>query len=697
MKWITWSIIVSMTAGCGAVAPVAKRVDKALTIHGHTRQDPYFWLRDDTRKDPEMLAYLEAENAYAKAVLKPTEALQKTLFDEMVGRIKKDDASVPVKDSGYWYYTRYEGKAEYKLHCRKKGKHDAEEQIILNENELAKGHEYFAVSGAQVSQDGNLLAWAQDTVSRRIYTIRVKDLTTGETLADVVEGANGNVAWARDNKTFFYVRRDPKTLRSHAVYRHTLGTEQTADTLVFDDTDDTFYVAVRRSKSHDFVLISSSSTLTTEVRAIDARAPGDAATPVIPRRRGHEYQVWHHKDHWYIRSNHQAKNFRLVSMPVGGTEADWQEVVPHRDTVLLHGIGIFDEYLVVNERVDALRQLRIIKLADRSDHTVGFEEPIYTAEFGANREFATSKLRFTYTSLLTPNSVFEYDMATRQRKLLKQDEVLGGYDKSAFDMKRLWAPTRDGKRVPISLVYPKDFPRDGSGALYQYAYGSYGYSMDPWFDARRLSLLERGFAVAIVHVRGGQEMGRQWYEDGKLMKKLNTFTDFIDSSEHLIREGWTTSRELVAAGGSAGGMLMGGILNMRPDLNRAVHAAVPFVDVVTTMLDDSIPLTTGEYDEWGNPNEKPAYEYMLSYSPYDNVTAQAYPNILVTTGLHDSQVQYFEPAKWVARLRHLKTDDNALVLDVDMEAGHGGASGRFKRFEKTALAYAFFMQALERL
>ena len=680
------------------VPPIAKQVPKALTHHGHTRQDPYYWLRDDERKNPEMLAYLEAENAYTATVLEPTKALQAELFEELKGRIKKDDSSVPVRRRGYWYYTRYTGDGEYPLHCRRKGEMTADEQVMLDVNALAKGHDYFAVGARAVSENEQLLAYAEDTVSRRLYTIRVKNLATGELLPDAIPNTSGAIAWAADDATLFYVRRDPTTLRPHAVYRHVLGTDAKDDVLVHDEQDEAFYVSVGRSKSRRFVEIGNWSTLVTETLVLEAKDPAGAFRPVVPRAPEHEYDVWHQGDRFYIRTNWEAKNFRLMTAPVetSGDRATWTEVLPARDDVFLSGIELFDDFLVVGERKDGLRQLRVIdRRKGGGEHYVAFDEAAYVAWLGDNPQFDTTTLRFEFSSPVTPDSVFEYDLVTRERKLLKQDEVLGGFDPKAYTTERFFIDARDGAKVPVTVVMPADFPKDGSRPLYQYAYGAYGYSIDPEFSATRLSLLDRGFAVAECNVRGGQELGRAWYENGKMFNKINTFTDFIDCSEALVARKFTTPDGLVAGGGSAGGLLMGAIANMRPDLYRVVYAAVPFVDVLTTMLDESIPLTTGEYDEWGNPNEKPAYDYMLSYSPYDNVKAQAYPNLIVTTGLHDSQVQYFEPAKWVAKLRATKTDDHLLLIDIDMETGHGGASGRFKKYEKTALVYAYFLYVLD--
>ncbi len=674
--------------------PMAAQKPKALTTHGHVRQDPFYWLRDDTRENPEMLKYLRDENAYFEAAMKPVSTLKDELFEELKGRLEKDDSSVPLKIDSYWYYSRYDGR-EYPLHCRRKGTMEAEEQVYLDLNELAKGHEYYAQSGRAVADNEQLLAYTEDTVSRRIYTARFKDLSTGNLLPDVLEGTSGALAWAADNKTVFYTKRNPETLRSESVWRHVLGTPQSEDVQVFFEADDTFWVSVGRSKSKRFVVIGSSSTLRTEIQVLEASTPQGAFTPILKREPKHEYSVAHHKDSFYVLTNWEAKNFRLMKAPLtGGDRSTWTEVIGHRDDVQVLGMEVFDEYLVVSERKNALRQIRVIPWDGGEEHYLQFEEAVYAAWIGQNPEFATTKLRFLFSSPVTPSSTFEYDLKTRERRLLKQDKVLGGYDPAQYTTERVWCTARDGERVPVSVSRKKDVAIDGRAPLYVYGYGSYGHSLDPSFRISRLSLMDRGFVVAVLHIRGGEEMGRRWYEDGKLLNKRNTFTDFVDCTEHLTRQGYGHEDKVVAEGGSAGGLLMGAIMNMRPDLYRAVHAAVPFVDVVTTMLDESIPLTTFEYDEWGNPNDKAYYDYILSYSPYDQVKAQDYPHTIVTTGLHDSQVQYWEPAKWVARLRATKTDDNLLVFETNLETGHGGNSGRYKRLEDTAKVHAFFLYVL---
>ncbi|MQY60350.1 prolyl oligopeptidase family serine peptidase [bacterium] len=670
--------------------PVAEKIQKELTIHGDTRVDDYYWLNE--RENPKVIDYLNAENAYKDAVMKHTESFQKKLYDEIVGRIKKTDMSVPSKESGYYYYSRYEEGGEYPIYCRRKGTMEAEEEILLNVNEMAKGHAYYSVAGYSVSSNNNLIAFGVDTVSRRKYTIHFKNLKTGEILPDKIPITSGRAAWANDNKTVFYILKDEETLRSYKILKHVLGTDPSSDKEVFEEKDVTFSAYVYKSKSKKYLIIGSSHTLSDEYRFLDANRPDGKFKIIQPREKDLEYSVDHYKDKFYIRTNYKAKNFRLMATPVEKTtKGNWKEVIPHRDDVLLQGFEIFKDFLVVNERKNGLPNLRIMRWDKKGEHYLDFEEEAYSAYIAYNPEFDTDVLRYGYTSMTTPRSVFDYNMNTKEKTLLKQQEVLGDFDSNNYHAERLYATARDGTKVPISLVYRKGFEKSGDNPLLLYGYGSYGASMNAGFSSVRLSLLDRGFVYAIAHIRGGQEMGRYWYDDGKLLKKKNTFTDFIDCAEHLIAEKFTNPDMLFAQGGSAGGLLMGAIVNMRPDLFKGVIAAVPFVDVVTTMLDTNIPLTTGEFDEWGDPNKKEYYDYMLSYSPYDNVEAKDYPVMLVTTGLHDSQVQYFEPAKWVAKLRALKTDNNILLLDTDMESGHGGASGRFRRYNRTALQYAFFL------
>ncbi len=684
-----------ITTGCTQmkekpVPPVAEKKPKELTIHGDTRVDDYFWLRE--RENPEVIAYLEAENAYTDAMLEHTKPLQEKLYEEIVGRIKQTDESVPYFWNGYHYYTRFEEGKEYPIYCRKKDSMQADEEIMLDVNKMAEGYDYYQVVGLEVSPDNTWLAFGVDTVSRRKYTIYFKNLKTGEILDENIPLTTGGSAWANDNKTIFYSVKDPQTLRTYKIFRHTVGTNPEHDQMVWHEADETFSTGVYKTKSQDYIMIGSWSTLSTEYRFLDASDPNGDFRIVQPRERDHEYSVDHYGDHFYIVTNWKAKNFRLMKTPVERTrKRNWIEVIPHRQDVLLEDIEIFKNHLVLEERKDGLTHLRIRRWDGSKDHYLDFGEAAYTAYISTNPEFDTPVLRYGYTSLTTPNSTYDYNMDTGEKTLLKQQEVVGDFSPENYRAERLYARAEDGTRIPISLVYRTNLDRSKPAPLLLYGYGSYGYSMNPTFNSARLSLLDRGFIFAIAHVRGGQELGRQWYEDGKLLKKKNTFTDFIACAEYLLSEGYTTTGQLFAMGGSAGGLLMGAVINMRPDLWKGVIAAVPWVDVVTTMLDDTIPLTTSEYDEWGNPNDKTYYEYMLSYSPYDNVEAKAYPAMLVLTGLHDSQVQYWEPAKWVAKLRALKTDDNPLLLKCDMSTGHSGASGRFKRYKETALEYAFIL------
>jgi oligopeptidase B len=676
-------------------APVAERRPHEIATHGHTRVDDYYWLNQ--REDPQVIAYLEAENAYTAAATAHTAELRRHLFDEIVGRIDQSDESVPYEMDGYWYSVRYVEGGDYPVYVRRRGTMDGPEEVLLDGNALAVGHGYFAIGGFAVSDDNTVLAYGVDTVGRRKYDVRFKTIATGEHAPETLAQVTGNMAWAADGRTLFYSRQDPETLRSHQIWRHVVGTDPAQDVLVFQEDDDEFQCFVTRTKSKRFLMIGCSQTLTTEYHALAADDPSGAFRVVLPRERGHEYSVDHFGEHFYLVTNDRAKNFRLVRTPIADTaRSAWEEVVPHRDDALLESIEILARHLVVRERVEGLVRLRVVPWDGSPEHVVAFDEPAYALRLGENRSFETNNLRFVYTSLTTPPSVYDYDLATKQRTLRKQDEVVGGYDPSDYVTERLWATARDGVRVPISLVMRRDTPRDGSAPLLLYGYGSYGNSLDATFSSARLSLLDRGFVYAIAHIRGGKELGERWYEDGKLLRKKNTFTDFVDCAEFLVKRGYSSKGRLYAQGGSAGGLLMGAVVNMRPDLFHGVIADVPFVDVVTTMLDDTIPLTTFEYDEWGNPNERAYYDYMLSYSPYDQVRATAYPHMLVTTGLHDSQVQYWEPAKWVAKLRATKTDDHLLLLRTNMAAGHGGASGRLRRNEETAFAYAFLLDLAQR-
>lgn len=670
------------------VAPVATKIPKELTIHGDTRTDNYYWLNE--RENPEVISFLNAENTYKDEMMSHTKDFQDKLFEEMKGRIKEDDQSVPYKDNGYFYLTSYKEGQEYPVYSRKKGTLEAEEEIMLNVNELAKDFSYFNVGSRSVSPNNELLAYGEDTLSRRIYTIRFKNLKTGEMIEDRIPNTTGGAIWANDNQHVFYAVKD-ETLRPVKIFRHRLGTPSTDDVLIYEEQDDTFSAFVYKSKSKKYIIIGAYQTLSQEYQVLDADNPTGEFRMIQPRERGLEYGIAHFGDKFYIRTNMDALNFRLMSTPENATEKEnWEEVIPHRKDVLLEGMDIFQDYLVLSERKNGITQLRI-RPWEGKEHYIDFGEDAYMAYTSTNPEFDTEVLRIGYQSMTTPATTYDYNMKTKGMELLKQQEVLGGFNSADYVSERLYAKARDGVTVPISIVYHKDFKKDGTQPLLLYAYGSYGYSMDPSFSSARLSLLNRGFAFAIAHIRGGEEMGRHWYEDGKLLNKKNTFTDFIDCGEFLIAEKYAAKDQLYAQGGSAGGLLMGAVMNMRPDLWKGIVAAVPFVDVITTMLDESIPLTTGEYDEWGNPNEKEYYDYILSYSPYDQVEAKDYPATLVTTGLHDSQVQYWEPAKWVAKLREMKTDKNPLLLHTNMDAGHGGASGRFARLKEVALQYSFFL------
>ena len=672
--------------------PMAKKNPKELTIHGDTRIDNYYWLNE--RDNPEVIAYLEAENAFTEKVMKHTEALQEELYEEIRSKIKEEDESVPYKKNGYYYYTRTETDKEYYLVCRKKGTLDAEEEVMLDVNQLADGYEFYAVGGTSVSKDNKILAYGVDTLSRRKYTIYFKNLETGEILPDAIPLTTGGTVWANDNKTVYYVLKDDVTLRSMKIMKHVLGTPVEDDVEVYYEDDETFSVFVYKTKSEDFLIIGSESTLTSEYRYLDANHPEGEFRIVQPRERGLEYSVDHAGDYFYIRTNLDAQNFRLMRTSVKLTGKDnWEEVIPHREDVYFSDFDVFKDYLVVTEREEGINRLRVMPWKGK-EYYIDFDEEVYTVRSNVNLDFDTDIFRFSYTSMTTPNSIFDFNMKTKERELLKEEEVLGGYDKTQYETKRIYATAMDGKKIPMSIVYKKGIKKDGNNPALLYGYGSYGFTRDPSFSVARLPLLDRGFIYAIAHIRGGQINGRQWYEDGKLLNKMNTFTDFNDCAQFLIDDGYSNPKKLFAMGGSAGGLLMGACINLRPDLYKGVIAAVPFVDVVTTMLDESIPLTTSEFDEWGNPKNEKYYYYMKSYSPYDNVEAKEYPALLVTTGLHDSQVQYWEPAKWVAKLRDMKTDDNPLIFHINMDYGHGGASGRFEWIKETALEYAFIFDQL---
>ncbi|MFI1743883.1 S9 family peptidase [Thalassobellus sediminis] len=672
--------------------PVAKKIAKKLEKHNDIRVDNYYWLND--RENPEVIEYLNAENNYTKDVMKHTESFQKDLFEEMKGRIKEDDSSVPYKLNGYWYLTRYEKGKDYPVYIRKEETLDAPEEILFDCNAMAKDHAYFNLGGISISPDNKLAAFSIDVVSRRQYTLQVKNLITGEIYEDKVLNTTGSATWANDNKTLFYAMKDEVTLRSHKIFKHKLHASSKEDIEVYYESDETFNTFVYKTKSKKYIVIGSSSTLSSEYQILNADTPDDKFKLFQERTKDLEYNIAHYNDSFYIITNKDgATNFKLLKTKEETTEkANWQEVLPHRKDVLLEDIEIFKDYLVVNERENGLNKLRIISWNGNEDYYLPFNSETYTAYLGNNPDFNSEVLRYGFNSLTSPSSVIDYNFKTKAREIKKEQEVLGGtFNKENYESKRVWATARDGVKVPISLVYKKGIKLDGTNPLLQYAYGSYGSTIDPSFSTVRLSLLDRGFIYAITHIRGGEYLGRDWYENGKLLTKTNTFTDFIDCSKFLIDQNYTSNKHLYAYGGSAGGLLMGAIVNMNAELYHGILAAVPFVDVVTTMLDDAIPLTTGEYDEWGNPNEITYYNYMKSYSPYDNVEAKLYPNMLVTTGLHDSQVQYWEPAKWVAKLRELKTDTNKLLLHIDMDSGHGGASGRFESLKEVALEYAFLL------
>ncbi|MBD0369360.1 MAG: S9 family peptidase [Pyrinomonadaceae bacterium] len=667
--------------------PVAKKIPKEDTTNGDKRVDNYFWLREKT--NAEVIKYLEAENAYAAAFMKPTEGLQQTLYKEMVGHLKETDVNVPYREGNYFYYSRTEKGKQYSIYCRKRERLTAPEEVVLDLNELAKGHKYLGLGAYVVSDDGNLLAYTTDTTGYRQYTLQVKDLRTGQLAPEKIERV-GNVAWATDNRTLFYTTEDAVTKRRDKFYRHVLGTDKSE--LLFDEKDELYDITARRSRDKQFVLLTSESKLTSEVRYIPSARPNDELKVIEPRAGEHKYFVDHRNDLFYIRTNEGGKNYRIVIAPDSQPQKkNWKEFMAHRPAVKLDAIDLFANYLVVSEYEKGLEQLEIIDLrAGGKRHRIEFSEPVYSTFLSNNREFNTNTLRFNYQSLVTPNSTFDYDMATRERKLLKQTEV-PGYDAALYTSERVFATASDGTRIPISIVYKKGLKMDGKNPLLLYGYGSYGISMTPNFSSNRLSLLDRGVIYAIAHIRGGGEMGEDWREQGRMMFKKNTFTDFISSAEYLIKQNYTNSQRLVIQGGSAGGLLVGAVVNMRPDLFKAVIAQVPFVDVINTMLDATLPLTTSEYLEWGNPNEPKAYAYIKSYSPYDNIKAQAYPAMLIRVSLNDSQVPYWEGAKFAAKLRAMKTDNNPLLLKTTMGAGHGGASGRYDALKDIAFDYAFML------
>jgi oligopeptidase B len=675
------------------VPPVAAVRPYEVVSPNGTRVDEYYWLRDDTHTSQEVLAYLEAENAYKASMTAHTKVLEDRVYDETIARIKQDDSSVPYRKRGYWYYTRFETGKEYPVYARKAGNLEAAEHLMLNANVLAEGHEFYQVGSIAVAPNDRLIAYAEDIVGRRQYRLRIKDLETGETLPDLIENADPSIAWTADSASFLYVEKNPETLLGYRVRRHVLGTDPAADPLIYEQDDESFYTEVRKTKDEHYLLIFAESTVSTEVRYADAADPDLTFRVFLPRERDHEYNVDHLDDRWIIRTNWQAPNFRLMEATVGeeGDRANWHELVAHRDDAFIHGFDVFKDFLAIEERSGGLRKIRIRPWDGSADFFIAADEASYTNVLGQNAEIDTHIVRYEYNSLTTPKTTYDYDIQTGEKQLMKRDPVLGDFDPGNYRAEFVWASARDGTKVPVSLVYRNGFVRNGKAPLLQYAYGSYGYSMDPAFSVSLLSLLDRGFVYAIAHVRGGQEIGRRWYDQGRLLNKTNTFTDFIDVTRFLVQEGYADPKRMSAMGGSAGGLLMGAVANMAPGDYRAIVAQVPFVDVVTTMLDESIPLTANEFDEWGNPKEKASYDYMLSYSPYDNVARQDYPAMLVTTGFWDSQVQYYEPAKWVARLRARKTGSSPLLFRTTMEAGHGGKSGRFQHYRERAEEYAFLL------
>ena len=671
-------------------APLAKIISKSLKIHNDERIDNYYWLND--RENPEVIDYLNQEKEFYEQSTLHTKVFQESLFNEMKARIKEDDESVPYLYNGYYYCTRFEKGKDYPIHTRRKGSIDAIEEIMFDCNEMAANFTYFNLSGISISDDNKFACFGIDTVSRRQYTIQIKNLETNEILPVKIENTTGGATWAADNKTIFYSRKEELTLRSDKIFKHTLGKETQDDKLIFHEKDETFDVSIYKSKSKKYLIITSSSTLTTEYRVLAANTPDKKFKVFQKRKRGLEYSISHYNDTFYILTNKDnATNFKLMTCPEISTRCEsWVDLIPHRNDVLLEGIDIFKEYLVVSERFNGLNQIRIMPWDSSEEYYLPFEIETYTAFTTTNIDFETEILRYGYQSMATPSSIIDFNMKTKHKNVLKEQVVVGSsFDKNNYIEKRIWATAEDGVQIPISIVYKNIVTLNGNNPFLLYAYGSYGMTMDPYFSTTRLSLLDRGFVYAIAHVRGGEDLGRDWYDEGKLLKKKNTFTDFVACSKFVINQKYTSPSHLYAEGGSAGGLLMGVILNTNADLYNGVIAQVPFVDVVTTMLDDTIPLTTGEYDEWGNPNNKKYYNYMKSYSPYDNVQKINYPNIYVSTGLHDSQVQYWEPAKWVAKLRQYKTNNKQLFLDINMDTGHGGASGRFESLKEVAKEFSF--------
>ena len=689
---LTLATVVPLRAAAGPEPPVAVKAPVADTLFGDVRVDEYAWMRD--RSSPAVIEYLEAENAYTETMMRHTEALQESLYEEMVGRIKETDLSVPFLDNGYYYYERTEEGKQYPIFCRKKGSLEAEETVILDQNMLAEGHDYFEIWAAEISPDNRLLAYAVDMSGAEVFTIHVKDLTTGELLPDVIHETENALEWAADSRTLFYTTMD-EARRSDKLWRHRLGTAQSEDALVYHEEDPAYGVWIDKTRSDEYLVMDVGSRVTSEEYLLRAGNAEGEFRMVAPRETEVEYYLSHHGDEFFVRTNENAINYKVMRTPANSPEKEnWQEYIPHREDVKVERLEVFADYLVVYERRLGLRQLRVIDLNFGDEHYVSFPEPVYAVYLRENRVYDTDRLRFAYQSLVTPESIFDYDMRMQERELLKQREVLGGYDPSLYESERLFAEAGDGTEIPISIVYRRDKKSDSGNPMYLMGYGAYGASMDPWFSSSRLSLLDRGFVVGIAHVRGGGEMGEQWYKSGSMLNKKNTFTDFIACCRHLTDGGYTSSDRLAITGGSAGGLLIGAVLNMRPDLLAVAVADVPFVDVLNTMLDASIPLTVGEYDEWGNPNEEEYYWYIRSYSPYDNVGALDYPDILITASLNDPRVQYWEPAKWTARLRDRKAAGGTLLLKTNMGAGHGGSSGRYERLRELAFEYAFVLDSL---
>ena len=695
-------LIFSRCTDMNILPPKADKEDKILEIHGDTRVDPYYWLNE--RENPNVISYLEEENNYSKSVLKSTEKFQGKLFDEMKGRIKEDDSSIPYFLNGYWYITKYKKGKEYPIYTRKFKTLDSKEEVLLDVNKLAKNYDYYQVSGLSVSPDNKKVSYGVDTLSRRIYTINVKDLETGKMLSDQIRGVNSYVTWSSDSKTFFYTGKDKETLRSDKIFKHNLGDNQSDDKLVYEEEDETFSTYVYPSKSREYIFIGSQSTLSSEFRYLSSNTPNNEFSIIQKRERGLEYQPYHIDDMFYITTNHNnSTNFKIIKTPVSNTsKSNWIDIIPHRDNVLIDDLELFTNFMVIEERENGLINIRVKSFDGKQDYYINqnsnldFQNDTYSASLGYNPDFNTDEIRINYSSLTIPSTVLKYNIQNKEEEIIKQQEVLGGnFDSNNYVSERVFAKGHDGKEVPISIVKHVDTELNSDTPLLLYGYGSYGATINPRFSTTRLSLLDRGFVYAIAHIRGSQYLGRGWYDDGKMFKKKNTFNDFIDAGKFLIKEGYANENKLFAMGGSAGGLLMGAVANMAPELFKGIVAAVPFVDVVTTMLDEDIPLTTFEYDEWGNPNNKDSYEYMLSYSPYDQVEEKDYPAIFITTGYHDSQVQYFEPAKWIARLRDRRTNNEPLLMYCNMEAGHGGASGRFEAYKETAMEYAFFVSLLD--